>query len=174
EGFWGPATWASACPEPGCKGSPAGVLDIGVTSLTVTAFLNAGFGPESMVELGGVPVGPVIRKALNWIVAQQGPDGLIAHGASIKPVFENNLATWALFSAIQVIQPSEAFPEKDRTAIRDVALRSLRWALTAQTKGGGWGYTVGATNDTWVTSWGAMACLAARDAGVDIPKLNLG
>jgi serine/threonine protein kinase len=174
EGFWGPATWSTACPEPGCKASPAGIVEIGVTSLTVTAFLNAGFGPESAVELGGIPVGPVIKKALNWLVAQQGPDGLIAHGASIKPVFENNLATWALFSAVQILQPTEAFPERDRSALREAALRSLRWALNAQAKGGGWGYTAGAPSDTWVTSWGAMACLAARDAGVEIPKLNFG
>jgi serine/threonine protein kinase len=174
EGFWGPATWPASCPEPGCKASPAAALEIGITSLTVTAFLNAGFGPESAAELGGVSVGPVIKKALAWLVAQQGPDGLIAHGASIKPVFENNLATWALFSAAQIIQPSEAFPDKDRSMLRETALRSLKWALTAQAKGGGWGYTVGAASDTWVTSWGAMACLAARDAGVEIPKLNLG
>jgi len=31
---------------------------------------------------------------------------------------------------------------------------------------------VGATSDTWVTSWGAMALLAAKDVGVDIPKVN--
>jgi hypothetical protein len=174
DGSWGATTWTTQCPEPGCKPAPAGVFDLGLTCLTLTAFLNAGIGPESAVEFGNVPLGPVVRKALNWILAQQTPEGLIAHGASIKPVFENNLAIWALFTAYQLIPAGESFSDKDRVAIREAGMRALKWALNAQAKGGGWGYTVGATSDTWVTSWGAMALLAAKDVGVDIPKLNSG
>jgi hypothetical protein len=107
-------------------------------------------------------------------MSQQAPEGLVAHGASIKPVFENNLATWALFTAYTLTQPSEAFPEKERSMLRESALRALKWALNSQGKGGGWGYTVTAASDTWVTSWGAMALLAAKDAGVDVPRLNIG
>ncbi|MBI3855830.1 MAG: hypothetical protein HY293_09090, partial [Planctomycetes bacterium] len=174
DGSWGAAAWSTHCPEPGCKAAPAGVMEIGVTSLTLCAFLNAGFGPDSTVELGNVPVGPLIRKAIAWLLSQQAPEGLVAHGASIKPVYENNVAAWALFTAAQLIQPGESFTEKDRTQLRESALRSLKWALTAQTKGGGWGYTVGANSDTWVTAWGAMAMLAAKDAGVELPKVNTG
>ena len=174
DGSWSTSSWASHCPEPGCKAAPAGAFDLGVTCLTLVAFLNAGFGPDSPVEFGNVSLGSVVRKAMDWIVAQQTPEGLIAHGQSIKPVFENNLAAWALFTAYQLAPAGEAFTEKDRTTLREAALRSLKWALNAQAKGGGWGYTVGATSDTWVTSWGAMALLAAKEVGVDIPKVNAG
>jgi hypothetical protein len=126
------------------------------------------------VELGNVPVGPVIRKAIAWLLLQQQADGSISHGQTIKPVYENNVAAWALFTAAQLIQTSDAFGDKDRTNLRESALRSLKWALNNQAKGAGWGYTVGANSDTWVTSWGAMALLAARDVGVDVPKINLG
>jgi hypothetical protein len=173
DGSWGAAAWTASCPEPGCKPAPAGVFEIGVTSITLAAFLNAGFSPESSVELGNVVVGPVVRRAIAYLMSQQAPDGLVAHGSSIKPVFENNLATWALFTAYTLTQPGEAFPEKERSMLRESALRALKWALNAQGKGGGWGYTVGATSDTWVTSWGAMALLAAKDAGVDVPRLNI-
>jgi len=174
EGFWGSTTWTASCPEPGCKAAPAALMDVGTTSLALAAFLNAGFTPDSTVELGNVPVGPAIRKAIAWLIAQQAPEGLITHGQSTRPVFENHMATWALFTAAQLIGPSEAFTERDRVNLRDAALRALKWSLNAQGKGGGWGSTVGAASDTWVTSWGALALLAAKDAGVDIPKLNLG
>jgi hypothetical protein len=174
EGAWSASDWSKACPEPGCKAQPVGVMDVGVTSLTLAAFLNAGFGPDSSVEFGGVPAGLVVRRAIAWLLSQQQPDGSIAHGSSIKPVYENNVATWALFTAAQLIPPSDAFGDKDRVALREAALKSLKWALNNQAKGAGWGYTVGANSDTWVTSWGAMAMMAARDAGVDVPKINLG
>src|SRR6185369_16000893 len=174
EGSWGSSTWSSRCPETGCKPVPAGVFDLGLTCFALQAFLNAGIGPDSPAEFGGVALGPVVRKALGWIQAQQTPEGLIAHGQSIKPVFENNVAAWTLFTATQLIPSGDSFTEKDRAAIRDAALRSLKWALNAQARGAGWGYTVGATSDSWVTSWGAMMLLAAKDAGVEIPKLSTG
>jgi hypothetical protein len=173
DGSWGSTSWTAACPEPGCKAQPASILDVGVTSLALAAFLNAGFTPDSTVELGNVPTGPLVKKAIAWLLAQQAPEGLITHGASTRPVYENHLATWALFTSAQLIVPSEAFGERDRSNLREAALRALKWSLNNQAKGGGWGSTVGATSDTWVTSWGALALLSAKDAGVDIPKLNL-
>src|SRR4029077_2018613 len=68
----------------------------------------------------------------------------------------------------------DAFTEKDRSNLRESALRALKWSLNAQGKGGGWGNAIGTASDTWVTSWGALALLAAKDAGVDIPRINLG
>jgi serine/threonine protein kinase len=174
EGFWGSTTWTAACPEPGCKAAPAAAMDVGVTSLALAAFLNAGFSPDSTVEFGNVPIGGVIKKAIAWLMAQQAPEGLITHGPSNRPVFENHLATWALFTAAQLIQPGEAFSDRDRSALRECALRALKWSLNNQGKGGGWGGAVGAPADTWITSWGALALLAAKDSGVDVPRLNLG
>jgi hypothetical protein len=174
EGFWGSTAWTASCPEPGCKAAPAAIMDVGVTSLALAAFLNAGFTPDSTVEFGNVPIGVVIKKAIAWLQAQQAPEGLITHGTSSRPIFENHMATWALFTAAQLIGPSESFSEKERSTLRETALRALKWSLNNQGKGGGWGSAVGAASDTWVTSWGALAMLAAKDAGVDIPRLNLG
>jgi hypothetical protein len=174
EGNWGASTWSSACPEPGCKPFTASGMDVGVTSLALAALYHAGFGPDSTVELGNVAVGPVIRKAIAWLEAQQGPEGVITHANASRPVLENHLATWALFTAAQLTGPSEAFTEKDRLTLRETALRALKWSLNAQGKGGGWGSAVGAASDSWLTSWGALALLSGRDAGVDIPRLNFG
>jgi hypothetical protein len=174
DGSWSTSSWHTHCPETGCKPVTAGAFDHGLTSLTLAAFLNAGIGPDSPVRFGNVPLGPVVRKAMNWIASQQQAEGLITASQSIKPVYENALAAWALFTAVQLAPVGESFTEKDRTTLREVALRSLKWALNAQARGAGWGYTVGANSDTWVTSWNAMALLAAKDVGVEIPKMNQG
>jgi hypothetical protein len=144
-----------------------------MTSLGLAAFLSAGVGPESDLELGRVPAGSVVRKAIGWLLSQQQPDGAIAHGSTIKPVFENLLAVYALFTAAASITPGEAFTDKDKAALKEGALRALKAALAVQNKGAGWGYTPMAPSDSWVTSWGAAALLAARDAGVEIPRINL-
>ncbi len=181
DGSWGTTGWSAACKEPGCvapAGGRAADFDIGVTCLALTAFVSAGLGPESDLELGHVTAGSVIRRAIGWILSQQQPDGMIAHGGgkgagSIKPVYENLLATYALFTAANSITPSEAFSDKDKQSLKENAFKALRAALALQNKGAGWGYTPLAPSDSWVTSWGAAALLAARDGGVDVPRVNL-
>jgi serine/threonine-protein kinase len=176
EGAWRANGWRSSCPEDGCEApaaAPEGVpggFDLGGTALALVAFLGAGLGPDSDLELGGTPAGAVVSKALAWILAAQKPDGHIAAGATAKPVFEHLLATYALVTALQAAPPPG---EKERQALREPALRAVKWALANQARGGGWGYTVQAPSDTWVTSWGGLALVAARDAGIEIPKLNL-
>lgn len=173
DGSWNPSTWNTACKEPGCKPVPASVLETGLTSLALVAFLNAGLGPESEAVLGGVAVGPLIKRTINALISHQAADGMISNGATAKPVLENHLAVYALFTAAQLIPASSQWSDAERGAVREAALKALRWDLTVQTKGGGWGYVPAAPSDTWVTSWGAMALLAGREAGVDIPKPNL-
>jgi hypothetical protein len=90
-------------------------------------------------------------------------------GASPKPLLEHLIATYTLYTALGAIAPGEAFTEKDKQALRDVALRALRAALTLQNRGG-WGAAPQAPGDSWVTSWGAAALLAARETGVEIQK----
>jgi serine/threonine-protein kinase len=173
EGFWGPTEWTAACREPGCTAFPSSGLDVGMTSLGLATFLSAGLGPESDLQVGRVSVGSVIRKAIAWLLSQQQPDGSIVHGSTVKPVYENLLAVYALFTAVASITPSEAFSDKDKAALKDGALRALKAALAVQNKGAGWGYTPMAPSDSWSTSWGAAALLAAREAGVEIPRINL-
>jgi serine/threonine-protein kinase len=175
DGHWGASTWTETCKEPGCVASPAGAVDIGTTSLALLAFVSAGLGPESDLELGNVAAGGVIRRALGWLIAQQQPDGTLMHDpgkrGSPRPVFEHLLATYTLFTAVGAISPSESFTDKDRQALREAALKGLRAALALQGRLG-WGSAPQGFGDCWDTSWGAAVLLAARDAGVDVPRTH--
>jgi hypothetical protein len=181
DGSWETFGWSDHCKEPGCTAPSAkpADFDIGLTSLALVSFVSAGLGPDSDLELGRVPAGSVIRKAIGWLLAQQQPDGLISRvgpgkaPTSIKPVYENLMATYALFTAASSITPGEAFSERDKQALKEAAFRALKAALALQNKGAGWGYTPQAPSDSWVTSWGAAALLAAREAGVDVPRMSL-
>ena len=171
-GAWECTKWHANCPDKGCDPAPAGVLNLGTTSLGLLAFLNAGLGPDSEVELGGLPAGKVVRGAIEWILSCQQPDGAIVSGKTIKPVYEHLVATYALYVAAVQSVPGESFTEKDRSALREAAMRALKAALALQAKGGGWGYTAGAAGDTWVTSWGGLALLSAKEAGIEVPRAN--
>ncbi len=169
DGAWSTGGWNAHCREPGCQPYPGSAFDLGVTSIALLAFLGAGFEPGSELPVGGVSAGETVRKAVAWILAHQAADGHFASGQpTIKPVYEHLVALAALGTALQALPA-----ERDRLQLRDAVLRGTRWALLAQTKGGGWGYTAAAPSDSWVTTWGANALLAGRDAGLDIPKLNL-
>jgi serine/threonine-protein kinase len=174
-GFWSASDPGASCREPGCPPSPGGAFDLGATAYALLAFSAAGFDPLSEVEIGGQAAGSTMRRALAWLLSHQDPDGHFASGQStIKPVFEHLAALLAAGAVLQTVPAGSAYPERDRTALRDAVLRGVRWALGVQAKGGGWGYTAAAPSDSWVTSWGAHALLTARDAGLEIPKMNLG
>jgi serine/threonine-protein kinase len=174
DGSWGSVGWHAQCREAGCPPAAGGAFDLGVTSLSLLAFLGAGLGPDSELPLGGVPSGEIVKKALGWILSQQKADGLMAHGATTQPMYEHLLATYALLSVLNTSGPGPTFQEKERTALRDAAQRALRAALVNQQRNAGWGYTSPTTaSDSFVTAWGGLALLAAREAGIDVPKPNL-
>ncbi len=158
-----------------CDPTPAGgIHDVGATSLVLLAFLGAGFDSGSDVPMGRNSAGDAVRRAVTWLVGCQKPDGLIAHGLSVKPMYEHLMALCALYTAAAGNGFGEGYDEKGRTFLRESAARALRFALTRQRKGAGWGYLADPpSSDTWVTSWGAMALLAAREAGMDVPRQNL-
>jgi serine/threonine-protein kinase len=167
EGFWTTSLAAGACPEKGCE--PVLVLipcDVGVTALALLAFQGAGIGPGSAVELtGGLPAGQTVRRAATWLVSRQQPDGSIVAAGSTRPVLEHLIATAALCSV------AASMPAKDAAAMHEAARHAVKYALACQAKSSGWGYVAAPpAPDSWVTSWGALALLTARDAGMEIPK----
>jgi serine/threonine-protein kinase len=176
EGFWSQAGWRGHCREAGCPDPPppapsiASNFEVGLTSLSLLAFLGAGFGPDSAADLGGVRAGAAVRLAIEWLASQQKPDGLISHGVSVKPMYEHLVATYALATALSAAPVGESWTDKDRAALRERVQRALRHAALHQQKGAGWGYLVDNTaSDSWVTSWGGLMYAAAREAGLEVP-----
>ncbi len=122
--------------------------DIGVTSLSLLAFLGAGnsnrFGKyRHNVEL-----------ATLWLINQQHKNGMIGFHR-----YQSGIATMALV---------EAFGMGDKT-IRPQAQSAVEWAVASQNDSGGWDYSPNSSRtDMSVSGWWIMAIKSAKVSGLYI------
>jgi rhamnogalacturonyl hydrolase YesR len=130
-----------------------------VTALAGLAFLSAGHVP------GRGPEGAAITKAVRALLKNQRPDGIFAH----------RYATWVMYQqGLAVLFLSEALAGADEDLAREVrsALdKGVVAILKAQSKAGGWHYTVEPKiEDVSVTSETLLALKATDLAGIAVPR----
>ncbi len=134
-----------------------------VTGLAVMAFLSAGHVP------GEGRYGPLIEKAVRWVLRQQKDNGLIATDDA-QEMYQHGIATLML---AEVAGSTDA--ELARS-IRKALVKAVRVILKAQRSNGGdnggWRYHVADVDgaDISVTGWQVMALRAARNLGCDVPS----
>src|SRR4029079_8789631 len=58
-----------------CTGAGDDAFDNGVTSLSLLAFLGAGYSQLSKDEIDGIRVADVVRKSIQWLLSRQDPEG---------------------------------------------------------------------------------------------------
>jgi hypothetical protein len=168
-------------------------FDVGLTSLSLLAFLGAGFGHNAKQyvvdtykakkhELGK----DVVLKGLKWLVARQNPDGSFSSPGH-RSLYNEALAALAL---------SEAYGFTLNRAWKEPAQKAINFLCAAQKdspKGAGkwgWRYDTPADiqekradyanekdfqgelhdADTSVTGWMVMALKSAHASGLEVPK----
>jgi hypothetical protein len=164
DGSWGAATYTNACARDGCSGSGARDYDVGVTALSLLAFLGAGYSHLSRDEIRDpqlpgrtVKFGQVVRDGVKWLIAQQGPDGCI--GPPRGHYMYNH--------AIGALALSEAYGMTNAGPLAGPAQKAIDYLVLVQNYGKGWRYTAGCgDNDTSVTGWAAMALKSADLSGL--------
>src|SRR6185503_7389315 len=72
DGGWSAAGFCKTCP-----GNGDAAFDTGVTSLSLLAYLGAGYSQLSRDEIGGIPVADVVRESIQWLLAHQDPEGCV-------------------------------------------------------------------------------------------------
>jgi Squalene-hopene cyclase C-terminal domain len=158
-GSWQSDEWDANCAAgDGCHGPGAndgdGRYDVGVTSMALLSFLGHG-----MTHRHG-PHRRVVSRALEWLQAQQRPDGSIGFDRG-ETVYNHALACSALSTAYAL--------SRDAT-LEAPAQRAVDWAVQAQNPGLGWKYGVRTgRNDTSITSWMVLGLKDARVAGLEVP-----
>jgi len=130
-----------------------------VTSLAGLAFLSAGHVP------GRGPEGAALTKAVRALLKSQRPDGIFAH----------RYATWVMYQqGLAVMFLSEAMAGADEDlarVVRPVLEKGVAAIIKAQSKAGGWHYTVEPKiEDVSVTSETLLALKAAQLAGMAVPR----
>jgi hypothetical protein len=133
--------------------------DSAVTSLAGLAFLSAGHVP------GRGPEGTAITNAVRALLKSQRPDGMFAH----------RYATWVMYQqGLAVMFLSEALAGADENLareVRPVLEKGVAAIIKAQSKAGGWHYTVEPKiEDVSVTSETLLALKAADLAGIEVPR----
>jgi hypothetical protein len=172
DGSWASASWTARCTDPVCEAAPAGEYPVGVTSLALLAFLCAGVNPGTDFKWAGrIPAGQVVKKAVAWLVAHAGSGDIVQQDTD-HSTLEHLLATLALALALSGSGSGEG-TEADRAKHRETAVQAVKQTMALQGREGGWSARKGSPIDTWTTVWGAVALLAARDAGLDVPRGNL-
>jgi hypothetical protein len=130
-----------------------------VTSLAGLAFLSAGHVP------GRGPEGTAISKAVRALLKSHRPDGIFAHRYATWVMYQQGLAVLFLSEAL-------AGADEDLTReVRPVLEKGVAAVLKAQSKAGGWHYTVDPKiEDVSVTSETLLALKAADLAGIAVPR----
>jgi hypothetical protein len=124
------------------------------TAMALLAFMGAGNTHQSGEYRERV------SKGIDYLIKLQSKDGFFAEQAA------GNHRTYA--QAQCSIAICELYGMTGDNAIRDVALRAVRYAQKAQSREGGWRYQPREGSDTSVTGWYVMALISARMAGLDV------
>ena len=137
--------------------------DVGLTALSVLAFLGKGYTHEEG------PFADNVERALRWIMAQQDPQGFLGGQANrYAKMYCHGMATIALGEAYGMT--------KDRR-LKEPLARAIKYIVAAQYPDGAWRYsdwrqleTKHRRGDMSMFGWQLMALKSARTAGLDVPE----
>jgi squalene cyclase len=126
----------------------------GVVGLAMLTFLAHGEQPDEG------KYGHVIRRAVDYIVRTQEPNGLLCGGGG-SPMYSHGFATLAL---------GEVYGMLDDPRIGPALQKAVGLIVTAQNAQGGWRYSVGSSDsDTTVSGAQMIGLRAAASAGIEVP-----
>lgn len=102
-----------------------------------------------------------ITRALQWLIAQQKPDGDLRGAKSGHAMYCHGIAAIAL---------CEAYALTEDPDLKEPATKAIQFIINAQHSAGGWRYNPGQQGDLSVTGWQVMALHSANMAGIDVPE----
>jgi hypothetical protein len=133
------------------------VHHVGVTALGILAFLAAGHVPERG------PYGPVVDKAVEFVLASVQPDGFVH--ANATRMYSHAFATLAL---------AEVYGMSRRPDVRAKLESAVEFTIKCQNDTGGWRYVpFTVDSDMSVTVCQMVALRAARNVGIRVPQMTI-
>jgi Ca-activated chloride channel family protein len=168
DGSWSCEGFDARCGNTKCSGKGERDHDVGVTSLSLLAFVGAGYThlskdeyPDPVEPGRTLRFGEVVKKGLQWLLAHQDPEGCIGE-RQLKHLYGHAIATLAL---------SEAYGMTLSQPIKEPAQKAIDFLVAAQNPGKGWRYSSkSGDSDTSVTGWALLALKSAELAELAFPK----
>jgi hypothetical protein len=155
-GYWDCDQFSEQCQSNLCDGRGAALHDIGVTSLSLLAFLGAGN------SLGTGPHQQVVRKGLKFLIDHQdSEDGCFASKTGGQFLYDHALATLAVV---------EAYHLSRAPTLKAPAQKALEFILRARNPYRAWRYDYPprGDNDVSLSGWMLFALFAGKDAGLAV------
>jgi hypothetical protein len=166
DGHWSAAGFDGRCPAgAACDGLGQPQFDVGVTGLSLLAFLGAGRTHRAGAE---EEFTDTVRRGLHFLVREaQGPDGNFGAPGFGQHTYDHAIATLAVI---------EAWALTGDPQLRGPATRALEHLARVRQPGGAWRYAAFhpemavRPNDTSVTGWALMALTLGRDYGLPVDE----
>ncbi len=150
-------------PEDRCDGAGHPLRDVGVTALSLLAFLRAGYGThEGATDDAAKWYAGTVRAGLRRLLAWQDAEG--AYGS-------RHQQQWIYGHAMATLAMAEAYGMMRSPAYGKSAQRAVDLLLAARNPDRAWRYGIReGENDTSVTAWCVLALHSARLAGLRVDK----
>lgn len=155
DGHWDADGFDARCKQNRCDGPGDGTHDVGVTGLSLLAFLGAGHTHQS----GACK--DTVRRGIRYLRDVQDSEGCVGSRTSPAFLYDHACAALAL---------SEAYGMTNALAYREPAQRSIGFVLKARNPYLAWRYAYppNGESDTSVTGWMVMALKSAKISGLDV------
>jgi Ca-activated chloride channel family protein len=168
DGGWSAEGFDAQCAGGKCVGKGDKDADIGVTGLSLLAFLGAGYSqlskdeyPDTATPGRILKFGEVVKKGLQFLLAQQDAEGCLGKRVP-KFMYSHAIAALAL---------SEAYGMTASGPLKEPAQKAIDFLVASQNPGKGWRYSPrSGDNDTSVTGWAVMALKSAELSELTFPK----
>jgi hypothetical protein len=154
-GSWSLHNFHANCKHAPCADAGTVTSDPAGTGMALLPFLGAGNTHQSGEHQ------KTVARALQWLVAQQQPDGTWSAPTDARPMYGHGMASIALCEAYGMTQDPK---------LRGPAQKALDYIVKAQhAPTGGWRYQPNTPSDTSVVGWQVMALKSGEMAGLTVP-----
>lgn len=168
DGCWSPVRFDTLCAgDAVCDGKGAEDYQVGLTGLVTLALLGYGAAPGRELVVKDEMLGNAANlslaadRSLRWLCGQQRPDGVVGNPRSMKLIYNQAVAAYALV---------EGYILTGDVALRDAAQKAVDFLVAARNPGKAWRYTSrSGENDSSATGWCVSALYFARLAGLAVP-----
>jgi len=145
-------------PEDKCDGSGGALYDVGLTGLSLLAFLGAGYTDRGSKRENKYAKN--VRMGLRYLMQSQAEDGVFGTRATHSFIYNHAIATLAM---------CEAYWMTGNPRYRKPAQEGLNFLAMARNPYMAWRYEPrGGENDTSVTGWCVMALKSGKFANLEV------
>jgi hypothetical protein len=157
DGRWSCAGFDAQCKTNRCDGAGDSTYDVGVSGLSLLAFLGAGATHQSG------PFRETVKNGLRYLREVQDSEGCFGSRTSQHFLYNHACASLAMV---------EAYGMTGSHFFKEPAQRSIGFILRARNPYLAWRYNVPADgdNDTSVTGWMVMALKSAKLSGLEVER----